>query len=144
MLSPTRACILPVCSFCCPTTPDPCHVARRSLNRLISRVGSVADRTVVPGAHDTRGKAKQRGRSVTFVTFRALWKSFWGCLGRRPAASTRRAPRARRSRPSVIDQRLGFHLDRVTRRAGHLNGGVLNHTGRAELFVQKRGKETCR
>src|SRR3546814_390193 len=30
-----------------------------------------ADRTVVPGVHDPQGKAKQRGRSVTFVTFRA-------------------------------------------------------------------------
>src|SRR3546814_14973068 len=51
-------------------------------------------------------------------------------------SSDLRAPRARRSRPSVIDQRLGFHLDRVTRRAGHLIGGVLDHTGRDEMFVQ--------
>src|SRR3546814_10422352 len=29
-------------------------------------------RPAVPGAHDTQGKAKQGGRSVTFVTFRGI------------------------------------------------------------------------
>src|SRR3546814_12486980 len=63
-----------LCSFYCPTTPDPCHDSRCSLNRSIYPRRRFADRTVVPGAHDTREKAKQGGRSVTFVTFRALRK----------------------------------------------------------------------
>src|SRR3546814_8617620 len=62
---------LPLCSFYCPTTPDPCHDPRCSLNRSIYPRRRFADRTVVPGAHDTREKAKQGGRSVTFVTFRS-------------------------------------------------------------------------
>src|SRR3546814_17337176 len=47
------------------------------------RVGAFAGRPVVPGAHDAPGKATQRGRSVTFVTFRAS------------AARTRRLARMR-------------------------------------------------
>src|SRR3546814_4292281 len=47
------------------------------------RVGAFAGRPVVPGAHDAPGKATQRGRSVTFVTFRAS------------AARTRRLERMR-------------------------------------------------
>src|SRR3546814_4376943 len=52
---------LPLCSFYCPTTPDPCHDPRCSLNRSIYPRRRFADRTVVPGAHDTREKAKQGG-----------------------------------------------------------------------------------
>src|SRR3546814_10487590 len=76
-----------LCSFYCPTTPDPCHDPRCSLNRSIYPRRRFADRTVVPGAHDTREKAKQGGRSVTFVTFRALRKG--GGAGYRSIAVVR-------------------------------------------------------
>src|SRR3546814_2986318 len=63
------------------------------------RVGSFAGRPVVPGAHDAPGKATQRGRSVTFVTFRAS------------AARTRRLERMRSwSNLCLTFHALGRHL----------------------------------
>src|SRR3546814_7628644 len=74
--------IFPLRSFRCPTTPKSCHDPHCSLNRSISPRRRFADRPAVPGVHDTQGKAEQRGRSVTFVTFRAAS----GPIGRHQSA----------------------------------------------------------
>src|SRR3546814_15339069 len=90
-----------LCSFYCPTTPDPCHDPHCSLNRSIYPRRRFADRPAVPGAHDTREKAKQGGRSVTFVTFRAS--------RRRPAPVRSEERRAGKGGGSTCSTRGGRH-----------------------------------
>src|SRR3546814_15017690 len=86
-----------------------CHDPHCSLNRSIYPRRRFADRPAVPGAHDTREKAKQGGRSVTFVTFRASRRRPASVHSSPKIATTGASPARARARymPGVVSDQAG-------------------------------------